>query len=204
MPTEVYPVTADRWPDLEALFGPKGAYAGCWCMNWRLKRSLYKELDGEGRKAELRHLTHTDHAPGVLAYQDGMPVGWCSIGPREAFAALETSRILRRIDDQPVWAIVCYYVAKTARRSGLMAALLRGAVAYARQQGARIIEGYPIDMQTPLLSGQKLTGYSGYMGLASVYRDAGFVEIGRASETQLIMRYTTDVHGHEDDAEARQ
>ncbi len=103
-----------------------------------------------------------------------------------------------------MWSIVCFYVAQTARRSGLMAALLRGAVAYARQQGAYIVEGYPVDLQTPPMSGKNLTGYSGYMGLASVYRDAGFVEIGRASETQLIMRYTTDVHGHEDDAEARQ
>ena len=189
---QVFPVTADRWPDLESLFGPKGAYAGCWCMNWRLKRSVYKELDGEGRKDELRNLTYNNRVPGVLAYADGAPVGWCSIGPRQEFAALETSRILKRIDDLPVWSIVCFYVAKTARRSGLMKALLRGAVDYARQQGARIVEGYPIDMQTPLLAGQKLTGYSGFMGIASVYRDAGFVEVDRASETQLIMRLIID------------
>ena len=189
---QVFPVTADRWPDLESLFGPKGAYAGCWCMNWRLKRSVYKELDGEGRKDELRNLTYNNRVPGVLAYADGAPVGWCSIGPRQEFAALETSRILKRIDDLPVWSIVCFYVAKTARRSGLMTALLRGAVDYARQQGARIVEGYPIDMQTPLLAGQKLTGYSGFMGIASVYRDTGFVEVDRASETQLIMRLIID------------
>lgn len=186
---QVFPATADRWPDLEALFGPKGAYAGCWCMNWRLKRSVYKELDDEGRKAELRNLTDTGRPPGVLAYQYGTAVGWCSVGPREEFAALETSRILKRIDDRPVWSIVCYYVAKTTRRAGVMAALLRGAVDYARQQGAQIVEGYPLDMQTPLLAGQKLTSYSGYMGIASVYREVGFVEAGRASETQLIMRY---------------
>lgn len=189
---QIHPATADRWPDLEALFGPKGAYAGCWCMNWRLKRSLFKELDGESRKAELRNLTYADHVPGILAYQNNVAVGWCSVGPREEFAALETSRILKRIDDQPVWSIVCYYVNKTTRRSGLMAALLRGAVAYAGQQGARIVEGYPIDMQTPLLAGQRLTSFSGYMGVASVYREVGFVEVGRASETQLIMRYTMD------------
>ena len=189
---QVFPVTADRWPDLESLFGPKGAYAGCWCMNWRLKRSVYKELDGEGRKDELRNLTYNNRVPGVLAYADGAPVGWCSIGPRQEFAALETSRILKRIDDLPVWSIVCFYVAKTARRSGLMTALLRGAVDYARQQGARIVEGYPIDMQTPLLAGQKLTGYSGFMGIASVYRDTGFVEVDRASETQSIMRLIID------------
>lgn len=86
----------------------------------------------------------------------------------EQYAALENSRILKHVDDQPVWFVVCFYVAKAAR----------------------IVEGYPIDMQTPKLAGQKLTSYAGYMGVASVFRDVGFVEVGRASETQLIMRYT--------------
>lgn len=189
---EIYPATADRWPDLEVLFGPRGACDGCWCMNWRLKRSVYSKLDDEGRKSELREMTCANRVPGVLAYQDGAPVGWCSVGPREEFAALETSRTLKRVDDRPVWSIVCFYVAKATRRSGLMAALLRGAVDYAGQQGAHIVEGYPIDMQTPLLSGKKLTGYSGFMGIASVYREMGFIEVGRASDTQLIMRYVYD------------
>ena len=192
MTYQVHPVTADRWPDLEALFGPQGAYSGCWCMHWRLMRPQFKELGEEGRKAALRHLTHTDPAPGVLAYQDGAPVGWCSIGPREAFAALEASRTLKRVDDQPVWSIVCYYVAETARRSGVMAALLRGAVEYARQQGAGIVEGYPIDLPTLLSKGKKLTGFLSFVGLASAYREAGFVEVGHASETQLIMRCIID------------
>jgi GNAT superfamily N-acetyltransferase len=192
MPTEVYPVTADRWPDLEALFGPKGGYGGCWCMARRVKRTEFSQLGSEGRKAELQRLTRRDHAPGVLAYQDGAPVGWCSIGPREEFAALKVPRSLKQVDGQTVWSIVCFFVAQTARRSGLMAALLRGAVAYARQQGARIIEGFPVDMQAPSIAGKSLTGYSGFTGIASVFHEAGFVEVGRVSETQLIMRLTVD------------
>lgn len=189
MELEVYPVTAERWPDLEALFGPKGAYAGCWCMFWRLERGEFKQLKGEGTRAVLQEMACDNKVPGFLAYDESGAIGWCSAGPREQYAALENSRILKRVDDQPVWSVVCFYVAKAARGQGVMYALLRGVVAYAGQQGARIVEGYPIDMQTPKLAGQKLTSYAGYMGVASVFRDVGFVEVGRASETQLIMRY---------------
>jgi GNAT superfamily N-acetyltransferase len=188
----VVPAIAERWPDMEQLFGEHGAYAGCWCMFWRLDRAEFKKLKGEGTKAEMRHLVLNDRVPGVLAYVGDEAVGWCSIGPRENFAALESSRILKRVDDQPVWSIVCFFVTKPARTKGLMQALISGAVDYARQQGAHIIEGYPIDMQTPLLAGQKLVGYAGYMGIASAFREVGFVEVGRASETQLIMRYTIE------------
>ncbi len=187
---EVCPVTADRWPDLETLFGPKGAYAGCWCMFWRLERGEFKQMKGEGTKAVLQEMTCENKVPGFLAYQDGRAVGWCSTGPRENYAALENSRILKRVDDQPVWSVVCFFVDKAARGGGVMYALLRGVVAYAGQHGARIVEGYPLDMQNPKLAGQKLTSYAGYMGIASVFREVGFVEVGRASETQLIMRYT--------------
>jgi hypothetical protein len=187
---DVYPATAERWHDLERLFGPKGAYAGCWCMFWRLERSDFKQLKGEGTKAVLKDLTCHDQVPGVLAYADGQPVGWCSIGPRQTYTALENSRILKRLDDQPVWSVVCFFVDKAHRQHGAMLDLLRGAVKYAKSQGAQVVEGYPIDMQTPKLAGQKLSSYAGYMGIASVFRALGFVEAGRASETQLIMRYT--------------
>ncbi len=188
----VHPVTAERWPDLEALFGPKGAFANCWCMAWRMERKEFNRLPGEEKRAALHELTCTNKVPGLLAYEDGRPIGWCSAGPREQFAALENSRSLKRIDDQPVWSIVCFYVAKKARRRGVMAALLRGVLAYAAQQGAHIVEGYPLDMESPQLAGQNLKGYAGFMGIASVYREAGFVEAGRASETQLIMRCIID------------
>lgn len=185
----VYPATAERWADLEKVFGEHGAYAGCWCMFWRLNRSDFKQLRGDGTKAVLREMTTKGDVPGLLVYDQGEAVGWCSIGPREGYMALENSRILKRIDEQPVWSVVCFFVTKKYRGKGAMKALISGAVGYARQQGAKIVEAYPIDMQSPKLAGQKLTSYSGYMGIASVFRDVGFVEVGRASETQLIMRY---------------
>ncbi|MCI0575962.1 MAG: GNAT family N-acetyltransferase [Chloroflexi bacterium] len=185
----VYPATGERWGDLEALFGEKGACGGCWCTFWRLPRSQHKQNTGSDNKAELQHLVQTDQVPGLLAYVDGQPAAWCSIGPREQFAALENSRNLKRVDDRPVWSIVCFFTAKPYRRQGLMAQVLAAAVEYARQQGETIVEGYPIDMATPKLAGQRLSGSSGYMGIASAFRQAGFVEVARASETQRIMRY---------------
>jgi len=185
----IFPATADRWPDLEALFGEHGAYGNCWCTFWRIKRSEFGKLKSEEKKALLKEWTTLPIAPGVLAYDGGQAVGWCAIQPRETLLPLAKSRILKPVDDQPVWSIVCYFVAKTARRQGVMQALLRGAIEYARQNGATIVEGYPLDMQSAPLDGKKLTGYSGFMGIASVYRELGFVEVGRASETQMIMRY---------------
>ena len=187
---EVHPATAERWKDIQLLFGDKGAYAGCWCMFWRLDRADFKKMKGEGTKAVLKGMTTHNDVAGLLAYVDGKPIGWCSIGPRKDYAALENSRILKRIDDEPVWSIVCFFVAKPFRSKGIMSELLRGAVKYAEQQGAKIVEGYPIDMQTDKLAGQKLNSYSGYMGIASIFRAAGFMKVADASETQLIMRYT--------------
>jgi GNAT superfamily N-acetyltransferase len=135
-------------------------------------------------------MTLKNEVPGVLAYDQAQAVGWCSVSPRQHFLALENSRILKRMDDLPVWSVVCFFVAKSHRGRGVALALLRGAVQYARDHNAQILEGYPIDLQSPKLAGQKLTGCSGYMGIASVFREVGFVEAGRASETQLIMRYT--------------
>ena len=145
---EVHPATAERWEDIETLFGTKGAYGGCWCMFWRLDRTDFNKMKGEDRKAVLQEITKRNEVAGVLAYAGGQPIGWCSIGPREDYDALENSRILRRVDDTPVWSVVCFFIAKGFRRKGVLSTLLRGAITYAEEQGARVIEGYPIDIHT--------------------------------------------------------
>src|SRR5262245_55616268 len=115
---EIHPLTADRWRDLETVLGPRGA-GGCWCMYWRIARSQFKQGHGAGNKRALRRLVDDGDVPGVLAYRDGEPVGWCSIAPRQEFAALGRSRTLRPIDDEPVWSIVCFYVDPRHRGEGL-------------------------------------------------------------------------------------
>jgi GNAT superfamily N-acetyltransferase len=188
---QILPASAERWADIETLFGAHGAFSGCWCMYWRVRHTEFNQIKGEGAREALKALTAAPIAPGVLAYLDGQPAGWCSIAPRENYLALERSRILKPVDDQPVWSVVCFYVPRKFRQQGMMTALLRGAVSYAQKHVAKIIEGYPTDMQAPLLEGKHLTGYHGFMGIAAAFREAGFVEVATAAEgTQLIMRYT--------------
>jgi len=185
---QFHPATPERWPDLEGLFGKNGANAGCWCMFWRLDRAMFKKTKGEGNHQILRQIVEADEQPGILAYDGKQAVGWCGIAPREKLVALESSRILKRVDEQPVWSITCFFIMKEARRQGSMEGLIKAAVKHAKTNGAKIVEAYPIDMQSPKLSGQTFNSYSGYMGVASAFRALGFESVGQASETQLIMR----------------
>jgi GNAT superfamily N-acetyltransferase len=180
---ECHPVTLERWPDLEALFGPRGACGGCWCMWWLLTRAQFVRQKGEENRRALRHIVEAGGVPGLLAYTAGQPIGWCAVAPRESYAVLERSRTLKRIDDAPVWSVVCFFVSRAFRGKGLTTALLRAAVEYAARHGARIIEGYPVEPKKA-----RMPDVFAYTGLASAYRQAGFVEVARRSETRPIMR----------------
>ncbi len=181
---EVHPVTPERWPDLEKLFGPCGADGGCWCMWFRLRRMEFDRNSGKENKRALKQLVDSGEPPGLLGYVDGEPAGWVSLAPRKRFAHLEHSRKLKKVDERPVWSIVCFVIAKSHRGQGLMTKLLSAALDYARDHGATIVEGYPVEPEG------RLTGFAGYTGIASAYRKAGFVEVARPSNHQLIMRYS--------------
>jgi len=181
------PLTPDRWPDLETLFGPRGATGGCWCMWWRLKRSEFDALKGDGNRAAFWSVVESGPPPGVLAYAGDQPVGWCAIAPRDRYPGLARSRILKPVDDQPVWSVTCFFVAKGWRRRGLAVRLLGAAVAFARENGAQIVEGYPVDPR------QDMPAAFAWIGTASTFRQAGFVEVARRSETRPIMRLALTV-----------
>ena len=185
---DIQPVTPQRWPDLVRLFEPNGACQGCWCMFWRTSRAAFHDRSGEENRAALQQLVLSGQQPGFLAYAGAVPVGWCSAGPRSQFAALERSRMLKRVDDLEVWSVVCFYIARSARRQGVMTALLRGVLDYAARQGVRVVEAYPTDLETPKLVGQKLTGSAGYMGVASVFQSLGFQDVKQVTETRRMMR----------------
>jgi GNAT superfamily N-acetyltransferase len=178
---DVHPVTPERWLDLERLFGEHGASSGCWCMWWRLPRAQFQRQAGEKNKETLKAIVDSGEPPGLLAYAEGEAIAWCSVGPRSAFGALERSRTLKRVDDAPVWSVVCFFVAKPHRGRGVMVPLLTAAVEHARAHGAKIVEGYPVEPTT------RLSGDSGYTGVASAFRKAGFVEVLRRG-TRPIMR----------------
>jgi len=178
----IVPLTPERWDEFAQLFGKNGACAGCWCMWWRLPRAQWVKQKGERNKKAIRKLVNHGEAPGILAYADGQPVGWCALGPREAFPRLATSRTLKPVDDQPVWSVTCFFVARPFRRRGVTVELLKAAVAFARERGARIVEGYPVEPK------QEQADVFVYTGLASAFRKAGFKEIARRSPTRPIMR----------------
>jgi len=180
---EFHPATRARWNDVSQLFGERGACGGCWCMYWRVARSVYEKNKGEENKKAFRKLVNSKVAPGLLAYVNGQPAGWCSFGPREDFQRLDGSRILERIDDRPVWSILCFFVAKPYRRKGLSVALLKAAIEYVGSQGANIIEGYANDPAKGISPDTFV-----YTGLVSAFRKASFVEVARRSKTRPIMR----------------
>ncbi len=183
-----HPLTYERWVDFELLFGEKGACGGCWCMWWRLKRSDFNRQKGEGNKQMIKELIKSGEVPGILAYYDNLPIGWCSVSPRENFSALDRSRILKQVDDKPVWSVVCFYIAKPYRKIGVSKVLLNYVITYCKEQGAKIIEGYPVQPKK-----SKIADAFVYTGLVSAFHKAGFIEVARRSETRPIMRYKIDL-----------
>jgi GNAT superfamily N-acetyltransferase len=184
---ELHTLTPERWTDFEELFGEHGAAGGCWCMWWRLTGKEFDAQKGEGNRMAMKAIVDSGHVPGILAYHEGHPVGWCSVAPREEFPRLERSRILKLVDDAPVWSVVCFFIAKSYRRRGVARRLLLAALGYVRDCGGSIVEGYPVEPK----KGSTPDPFA-YHGLASMFRSAGFKEVTRRSETRPIMRYVID------------
>lgn len=178
-----HPLTPDRWKDFEKLFGPKGACAGCWCMWWRLSARDWKAGRGAKNKRAMKQIVDTSEVPGILAYADGEPVGWCSVAPREAFPRLEQARTLKRIDDEPVWSIACFFIRKDYRGKDVSVALLEAASRFVKSKGGRIVEGYPVDW-----AGKRWPSAWGWTGFVGAFRRAGFKEAARPARTRPIMR----------------
>ncbi len=183
-----YPLTPGRFADLEALFAQPGcSFArGCWCMDYRLSG---RQTPPEGvslrdfRKVQLRELARGTPMPGLLGYDaEGRPVGWVAVGPRQAFAKLERSVVMRPVDDRPVWSIVCFVVPSPYREQGVASALLRHAIDHARHNGAQLVEGYPIDA-APGSQAQWL-----WHGAQSMFERAGFTEVARRKPKRPVMR----------------
>jgi GNAT superfamily N-acetyltransferase len=182
---EVRPLTDETWSDLEDLFAlPGGSIVrGCWCVYYRLTGivSVGKVAAGSN-KQELRELVCSGVVPGLVGYAEGTPVGWISLGPRADYRKLERSRVMKPVDDTPVWSIVCTYVAKAHRGKGFQHRLLAGAIDYARDQGVRMLEAYPVDKL------ERSHDDFMFFGSRSLYERAGFREVARRSPTRVVMR----------------
>src|SRR5919198_5921258 len=178
--TEIHPVTPERWGDLADLFGERGAYDGCWCMFWRVSAKDYSAGRYEGNRDRLRErVCGHGPPPGVLAYMDGRPVGWCGVAPRDEFGRLQRSRVLGPVDERPVWSIVCFYVDRGRRRGGVAKRLLQGAIDLAHANGASTLEAYPLDPQHRVPSSAEAN-----TGLLPMFREAGFEVVARRGGTK--------------------
>jgi GNAT superfamily N-acetyltransferase len=177
---EFHPVTEERLPDLEQFSCQHGKFRYCSCMRWRMTSTDYKRSTKDERVAALEGLVLQGTSIGILAYVNGEPVGWCSIAPRESYEALERYRALPRIDDQPVWAVVCFFVDRRFRRQGVTLDLLRAAVKHAQTQGAIIVEGYPVEPDSNLYT---------YMGSPAAFHRAGFRDVTPKGYARSVMRY---------------
>ena len=141
------------------------------------------ETASAGEKREMLRDITQDRVPGLLAYEEKQPVGWVSLGPRDEFGRIQRSRVTKAVDDTPVWSIVCFVIDRNHRGKGVGTALLTAAVEYAREHGAVAVEGYPVEPRR-----DRMPDIYAWMGLASMFEEAGFTEIARRSETRPLFR----------------
>lgn len=179
-----YSLDSSNWEDFVKLFGERGACGGCWCMSWRLKKSEFEKQKGELNKYAMKHLVDNNEDIGVLAYIDGEPIGWCAAAPREKYVRLENSKILKRIDNNPVWSITCLFLQKGARRKGISTELIKAAVSFCKLREASIVEAYPVVPYDENVPSAFL-----WTGIPKSFTKAGFMEVERRSKWKIMMRY---------------
>jgi GNAT superfamily N-acetyltransferase len=175
---EVHPVTKERWADLVELFD-RPIVRTCFCMFYRKTGSTGA---GSQNRRAMKSLVDRGTVPGLIGYEDGVPVAWVSLGPREEYSKLRRSPIMKPVDDRPVWSIVCFFVDRGARGRGLSARMLRAATDYARSQGARLLEAYPVDKDGRSHPDDM------FFGAKSMYDRAGFREVLRRRPTRPVVR----------------
>jgi ribosomal protein S18 acetylase RimI-like enzyme len=140
----------------------------------------------QANRADLKTLVESGKPPGLLGYRGKVPVGWVSLGPREDYAKLRRSPVMKPVDERPVWSIICFVVPLQYRHQGVARALLEGAIAYARKRGAALLEAYPVDK--PGRSNDDAM----WFGAKSMYDAAGFEEVARRKPNRPIVRIRAD------------
>jgi GNAT superfamily N-acetyltransferase len=143
-------VTRATLPDLAAFSDCHGKFQYCSCMRWRMRSAEFQKSTKEIRTEKLRKMVSAGSPVGILAYAGNQPIGWCSIAPRESYEALERYKALPRVDHASVWSVVCFFVDRRFRRRQVTSGLLKAGLDYARSQGAKIVEGYPVGPGTRL------------------------------------------------------
>jgi hypothetical protein len=153
-------------------------------MWWRLARKEFENGQGESNRKAMKLIVESGIIPGLLAYSEGEPCGWCSIAPREHFGSLERSRVLKRIDNEKVWSLVCFFIDNKHRGNNLGFKLILGAIEFVKSQGGKILEAYPT-----ILKSSNAPPVSTFMGIPDILNKAGFKKFYQPSKSKLIMRY---------------
>jgi GNAT superfamily N-acetyltransferase len=174
----VRPATLARFDDVATMIGPKNPSSNvCWCLSHRLDARTNQSLSGPARGEYVRELCARPVAPGVLAYDGDEVVGWAAVAPRSELPFARSQKI-PHVDDLPVWSAWCIRVRPGHRGRGIAHSLLAGAVDYAREQGAPVIEGYPVDNR-----GEKVDLTMAFVGTRGLFEAAGFV---KAADTTSV------------------
>ncbi len=186
----VEPLTEARFADFADVINPNRRATHCWCVTHRLGAAELADLGDGDRERAMRALTRRPIPPGVIAYADGVPVGWCNLGPRADIPRLDRSSLITPLDDVPGWSIVCVVIRGGHRRRGHTTPLITGAVAYAAGHGAPAVEAYPVDAE-----GGRIDTTMAFVGTRAMFEKAGFAVVGRTKATasgrpRLVMRHT--------------
>ena len=187
MSWETHPVTPDRFEDFADVINPNRRETHCWCLSHRLRAPEIEERGHGSREQAMRSLCGEKYPPGVVTYLEDVPVGWCNIGPRADIPRLAGSKLIRPVDDVPVWSIVCVVVRGGHRKKGVSSQLIEGAVAYAAANGAPAVEAHPVDPPG------RMDTTMAFVGTRAMFEKVGFRVIGetdtKASKlTRLVMR----------------
>jgi len=180
-PMSSRPLTPDRFPDMEQVFGDRGVARNCFCMHWRRPDGGFgDDRDNRDRFADR---ASRGRPPGLIGYVGDDPVGWVQVGPNDEFPTLARSRLLKPVDDAATWAINCFVVRTGHRKRGIGAGLLAAAIEFAKHEGAAMIEAYPVD-------GERSSVVDYFTGILPMFDEHGFVEIIRRNDTRPIVRLT--------------
>jgi GNAT superfamily N-acetyltransferase len=170
----VLPLTPERWPDIERLFGNKGACAGCWCQYWRQRGPDWKARLPASNRLAFKDQVEQGPPPGLIGYADGQAVAWCQIGPRERYARIMAAPSKQAIDTRPTWLLTCFFVARAQRGRGWMKRLVEAALAFAQAEGAECVEAWPV------AGGKAVAAPFAYVGHAPTLELFGFraIDVG--------------------------
>ncbi|MXY42745.1 MAG: GNAT family N-acetyltransferase [Dehalococcoidia bacterium] len=185
-------VKSAEWYDLERVFLSVPGSSMCWCMYWRKTRAQWWDNGSENR-ADMKEIVEGGVSPGIVAYDGDEPVAWCSIAPRSEFPGLERSPTLRAVDAEPTWSITCFTIARSHRKKGLTSLLIRAAIEHAVENGAKVIEAYPMKN----LPQKRRTVGEAFMGFSTTFEHLGFRQVSERSRVRNIWRFCLPPNANE-------